>query len=214
MHPLRRRPASITTSRPGYPAEMPAFRATRLAVLVLLLVGAFALAASLPSGSEAATTRTVTATRKVEKPTPITKSKDLWATVNICDTADHPDTIGIRASMPGSGRKAERMYMRFQLQYFDQQEKAWHSIGASGDSGFVPLGSARKRSPREYGRNFTVRRPSSGAFYLRGAVTFEWRKGGETVRLARKRTTSKHAGTAGADPKGFSANKCILKAAS
>ena len=29
---------------------------------------------------------------------------DLWATVNVCDTAAHPNEIGIRASMPGGKR--------------------------------------------------------------------------------------------------------------
>ena len=27
----------------------------------------------------------------------------LWATINVCDTAAHPNTIGIRGSMPGTG---------------------------------------------------------------------------------------------------------------
>ena len=132
--------------------------------------------------------------------------------MNICDTAEHPDTIGIRGSMPGSGRKGERMFMRFELQYFDQQEKTWHAIGASGDSGFVALASVKRGKARESGRNFTVRPPRTGAFYLRGAVTFEWRRGKKVVRRFRERTHSKHRGTAGADPKGFSASKCELRA--
>ena len=49
----------------------------------------------------------------------------LWATINVCDTAKHPDTIGIRASMPGSGTKGERMYMRFQVQYFQRVGQQW-----------------------------------------------------------------------------------------
>jgi hypothetical protein len=186
--------------------------ATRLAALALLLLAALVIAVSLPSGSQAATRRAATSSKTPKQPTSLAASANLWATVNICDTAAHPETIGIRASMPGSGRKTERMYMRFQLQYFNQQEKRWHSIGASGDSGFVPLGSAQKRSPREYGRNFTVRPPSTGAFYLRGAVTFEWRRGSVVVRRVRERTTSNHKGTAGADPKGYSASKCVLAA--
>ena len=34
-----------------------------------------------------------------------------WATVNVCDTTDHPNQIGIRGSMPGLKRTA-RMTMR------------------------------------------------------------------------------------------------------
>src|SRR5947207_14010398 len=39
----------------------------------------------------------------------ITHSKRLWATVNVCDTVGHPDSIGIRGSMPGDGQKGEVM---------------------------------------------------------------------------------------------------------
>lgn len=134
-------------------------------------------------------------------------SKLLWATVNICDTPKHPDTVGIRGSMPGSGFASERMFMRFQLQYFAASDSRWHNIGSSGDSGFIPVGSARYKV-RQNGRNFTVRPPKTGAFRLRGAVTFEWRKGDKVVRRARKRTAAGRGPTPGADPAGFSAASC------
>lgn len=133
----------------------------------------------------------------------------LWATVNVCDTRERPDTIGIRGSMPGSGVRSQEMYMRFQLQYFDTTDDRWHNIGATGDSGFISVGSA-KYQRRQSGRNFTVQPPSKGSFRLRGTVTFEWRKGTEVVRRERKRTTAGHGNTAGADPNGFSAATCIV----
>ena len=139
------------------------------------------------------------------------ESKLLWATVNICDTVEHPDTIGIRGAMPGSGVAAEQMFMRFELQYYDKQAKQWRSLGATGDSGFVPVGSGRFKQ-RQSGRNFTVRPPRNGAFVLRGAVTFEWRRGDEVVRRSRKRTTSGRGGTRGADPVGFSSANCNVRA--
>src|SRR5262245_47393421 len=37
----------------------------------------------------------------------ILHSKRLWATVNVCDTVGHPDSLGIRGSMPGSGDRRE-----------------------------------------------------------------------------------------------------------
>lgn len=134
----------------------------------------------------------------------------LWATVNVCDTADHPDTIGIRGSMPGTGYREQEMYMRFQLQYLaSYDDKRWHNIGASGDSGWIDVGSAKYRQ-RQTGRNFTVRPPDTGFFRLRGAVTFEWRDGTEVVKRARMRTTAGHGNTAGADPKGFSHASCVV----
>jgi hypothetical protein len=141
----------------------------------------------------------------------IDKSPLLWATINVCDTAKHPDTIGIRASMPGSGKAHEKMYMRFRVQYFDALKKKWKYI-LTADSSFLSVGSARYRR-RETGRDFAITPPPVGQeFMLRGVVTFEWRKGKVVVRRAQKRTRSGHKGTIGADPKSFSAATCTIKA--
>lgn len=138
-------------------------------------------------------------------------SKRLWATVNVCDTADHPDTIGIRASMPGSARRGVRLFMRYRLQYLGSSDNAWHHLDEGGDSGFVDVGSGRYRR-REAGRNFMLDAPTAGREYvLRGLVTFEWRRGDHVLRRARKRTTAGHVVTAGADPKGFSAATCTIR---
>ena len=138
-------------------------------------------------------------------------NKRLWATVNVCDTVGHPDSIGIRGSMPGSGDRAEDMFMRFQVQYYTAQDKLWHNLGPGADSGFIEVGSAKYRT-RQSGRTFTVTppRPGSAAYLLRGVVTFEWRQDGEVVRRARKRTTANHPGTKGSDPVGFSAATCTI----
>src|SRR4051812_33565273 len=48
----------------------------------------------------------------------------LWATVNICDTPDHADMMGIRPSIPGDGDRT-RMYMRFAAEYYDATRQAW-----------------------------------------------------------------------------------------
>jgi opacity protein-like surface antigen len=143
----------------------------------------------------------------------IDKSPLLWATINICDTAKHPDTIGIRASMPGSGHTTEKMYMRFQVQYFRPSTQKWAPTDATFDSGWRMVGAATYRR-RESGWNFSITPPPAGQTYrLRGVVSYEWRKGKSTdaVRSAVKRTRSGHPGTFGADPKGFSAAECVVK---
>jgi hypothetical protein len=167
-------------------------------------LAALAAAALLPATGQAAT-------GSAARPAPtIDKSRLLWATINVCDTTRHPDTIGIRASMPGSGRRGERMYMRFQVQYFKTSAKQWANGDATADSGFRSVGSAKYRR-RESGWNFAITPPAPGQSYrLRGIVTFEWRKHGVVVRRARKRTRSGHTGTTGADPKGFSAAECVI----
>ena len=171
----------------------------RLSATLLALIAVATAALAGPATGGAATAKKPVATPSL-----------LWATVNVCDTTDHPDTIGIRGSMPGSGVRAQEMYMRFQLQYLAADDQKWHNIGTSGDSGWIDVGSAKYRA-RQTGRNFTVRPPASGSFTLRGAVTFEWRKGTDVVRRARMRTSAKRGNTAGADPRGFSAAVCEVK---
>lgn len=135
----------------------------------------------------------------------------LWATVNVCDTVAHPDTLGVRGSMPGTGVGREEMFMRFQAQYFSQDDQLWHNLGAGGDSDFVAVGRATYRA-RQAGRLFIFQPPAAGATQLlRGVVTFEWRQGGNVVRRARMRTTAGHRSAAGADPKGYSAATCTLR---
>jgi hypothetical protein len=137
-------------------------------------------------------------------------NRRLWATVNVCDTVGHPDSIGIRGSMPGSGDKAEVMFMRFEVQVFDQADAHWHGL-AGADSGFVEVGSARSKT-RQSGNTFTITPPRPGAapYLLRGVVTFEWREDGAVVRHTRKSTTAAHPKTPGADPTDFSAATCSI----
>jgi hypothetical protein len=136
-----------------------------------------------------------------------------WATVNVCDTASNPDTIGIRGSMPIVVTGATQLFMRFQLQY-ERSDGTWRFLSAGGDSGFIDAGRARGRGSRQAGHSFTVTPPRAGNVYtLRGVVTFEWRaKDGAVVRRARRRTTAGHRSTAGADPAGFSAAECTITA--
>ena len=162
------------------------------AVLLILL-----LALVAPASAHAAEGRTVD------------KSRHLWATVNICDTKAHPDTIGVRASMPGSGRRRERMFMRFRAQYFSVRDGVWKEFTAKDtDSGWVEVGSARFKA-RQSGWTFKFRLAGGQRYELRGKVRFEWRRGGRVVRRAVKRTTAGH-GTAVADPKGYSRATCRI----
>jgi len=136
-----------------------------------------------------------------------------WATVNVCDTASNPDTVGIRGSMPGGVSGATEMFMRFQVQY-ERSDGTWRLLSRGGDSGFIDAGRARIRGSRQAGHSFTISPPSAGNVYtLRGLVTFEWRaKDGTVVRRARRHTTGGHHSTAGADPSGFSAAECLISA--
>jgi hypothetical protein len=137
-------------------------------------------------------------------------SPDLWATINVCDTAAYPNTIGIRGSMPGLGRRRATLWMRFQVQYLRQADGKWHNIDAGADSSWKRLGGAGKRVI-ESGQNFMFKPPAeSGTHVLRGAVTFKWVVRGRAVRKLREITEAGHHSTAGADPPDYSAATCQI----
>jgi hypothetical protein len=193
-------------SRP--PARLPV-------ALALALVAALILCAQAPIAA-AAPAATSAASKKRKKPS-ILASKNLWATVDVCSPKDQPHTFGVRASIPGDGRSGEKMYMRFRVQFLNQQSGVWTNV-MGADSNFVSVGSARFRS-RQAGRNFQFALPKiSGdqpyalppTFTLRGYVSFRWRRGKKIVRATNRITTAGHRSLAGSDPRGFSASTCFM----
>ncbi|MBA3748157.1 MAG: hypothetical protein H0W96_11805 [Solirubrobacterales bacterium] len=146
-------------------------------------------------------------------------SRHLWATVNYCDPevpADGiaPNTIGIRASMPGSRDGREIMYMRFRLQFLKDSDMKWHNLSSSlSDSGWTRVGFARYKA-RQSGRYFfSIALPSGkSTVLLRGKVNFEWRLRGEVVRRAVKITSKGHKSSAGSFPEGYSEATCQITA--
>lgn len=140
----------------------------------------------------------------------ILSSRDLWATVNVCNPKDMRNTIGIRGSMPGDGNVKEVMYMRFRVQYQDTTTHRWIDVSRNADSGYARVGAARL-GVLQAGRSFTFV-PVKGAapFLTRGVVGFQWRLGRKIVRSAGKQTTSPHKSLQGADPRGFTAATCTI----
>jgi hypothetical protein len=144
---------------------------------------------------------------------------DLWATVNICDTPRHPNQMGVRASMPGNGRR-QSMYMRFRAQFYNADDKTWKDVGGNAISRWIYAGSARFEN-RQAGFTFALQPPSNGSsFVLRGRVEFQWRERRRSrrtrkvrvvvVRRARANTKAGYDDAAGADPPGFSAGLCQI----
>jgi hypothetical protein len=128
------------------------------------------------------------------------QSTDLWATVNVCDTAAHPDEIGIRASLPKPrGRVAT---LRFRVQYRDPSSGRWRYV-LDADSGWHKVGRAS-----ESGWSFEV--AGTGTQILRGVVGYRWSRHGKVVRRAHRVTEGGHRSTAGADPADFSAATCRM----
>jgi hypothetical protein len=138
------------------------------------------------------------------------RSKNLWATVNICDTPKHPNRMGVRGRMPGDGSHG-RMYMRFIGQF--KSESGWKRTKGAR-TGWLFAGSA-SYVHREAGWTFNFNPVDPGAnFLMRGRVQFQWRrKKHGKWRVVRRRQAYTHAGhpSKGADPKGFSAARCRIR---
>jgi hypothetical protein len=147
-------------------------------------------------------------------------AKTTWATVNVCDTAQQRNSVGIRAGMPGNGTR-ERMYMRFQVQWYRPAKRRYADVGAP--STWVSAGSARFRAAQ---RGFTfggIADPAPGGrFKLRGEVSFEWRelqparegskrKREVVVKRATRITRGGLKGVAGGKPKGRSDGVCVVE---
>lgn len=136
-------------------------------------------------------------------------AKDLWATVNICDTKRNPNVLGVRASMPGNGTR-QTMWMRFRASYFDRVTERWRDVGGSSRSPWIKLGDARYRS-RQAGRKFEIDPPvPTSSHVVRGLVEYQWRRGKRVVRRARQKTLSGHPTGRHGDPRGYSAGVCEI----
>jgi hypothetical protein len=99
---------------------------------------------------------------------------ELWATVNICDTARAPDSMGIRASMPGN-LSDQHMFMRFTAEYWSRANAAWTPVSGSGTSPWVHAGPA-DHGRRQAGWTFAFSAPPENVtFTMRARVEFQWR---------------------------------------
>jgi hypothetical protein len=140
-------------------------------------------------------------------PASAARSRDLWATVNVCDTQASPNDMGVRARMPGDGRR-HVMYMRFSAQF--QSGKTWKPVSGKGTSRWLYAGSSLFKT-QELGYTFSFDAPRTGSSYvMRGLVQFQWRaKSGRVLQRTHLYTEPGHP-TKGADPKLYSAAQCKI----
>ena len=129
-------------------------------------------------------------------------SKLLWATVNICNTKQHPDTIGIRAQMP-SLPFAASLSVQVQVVYWSTAANRF--LPDPGVSRSVPLGEMANRITQG-GANFRFQPP----VVLSGTVTFEWKLAGKTIGRATRLTGHGYRGVQAGDPTGYSTATCRI----
>jgi hypothetical protein len=176
----------------------PALAASALATLALAapaLVPALAPAAS--ASPQAAMVAASTGS--------LLRSRQLWATIDVCNPFDQPDAVGIRGSMPGDGKPRDTMYMRFRVEFLDPATKRWTS---RGQSPFVAVGTAKVA--RQGGLSFQFVPSAGSSSTLRGVVSYQWRRGATVLQTASRTTTAGRQSLAGADPPKFSAATCVI----
>jgi hypothetical protein len=168
-----------------------------------------ATAACLIPASASAATVTPGASKEAALLKALLRSRELWATIDVCNPADQPDFVGIRGSMPGDKQVHDKMYMSFRLQYMDATSKKWVDLSSAKTAAFVFVGPGG--SVRQGGRSFQlVPRAGKPASTLRGVVAYEWRRGKTILQSVSRPTTAGHKSLAGADPAGFSAASCLI----
>lgn len=176
-------------------------RSRRLPLLALSL--GMVLAPAAPAASAAASGRTAAVSTRA-----LLGSRELWATIDVCNPRDQPNVLGIRGSMPGDSSSQDGLYMRFVAQY--RSGKRWIDLGKGARTGYASVGSGSAHS-RQGGTSFVIA-PVAGhtAFMLRGIVDFQWRRGSKVIASASRETTPARRSLAGADPTGFSAAECSI----
>src|ERR1700689_4712686 len=97
------------------------------------------------SPAEKSTAKTTAAERA------LLQSPLLWATVDVCNPSDQPNTVGVRGSMPGDEHAKDEMYMVFRPQYRDSPTRGGGDRKKGGDWGSVAVGPAKP--PRQTGRS-------------------------------------------------------------
>jgi len=140
-----------------------------------------------------------------------TRSRNVWATVNICNTRRHPYVLGFRVQMPGLGFGAD-LYADVRVEYWSASTKHFQSVpSGSGSLGaLVSLGRATTGT-HQSGVTFRIKRPPSGVRYLfRGVATFKWKLGGRVLGSTTRKTGRGYQHVDYGDPAGYSAGTCAI----
>jgi hypothetical protein len=177
--------------------------------VALAAMAVLAAAASLAVAALAATATTPQASTPSKSLRSLLSSHELWATVDVCNSPHHPNTVGVRGSMPGDGRAHDRLYMAFRLQYLNTATRVWVDVISGVAPTFIPVGAGT--TARQGGTSFQlVAATGKPSVTMRGVVDFQWRRGKKVLQAVARPTSAGHKSLAGADPKNYSAARCRI----
>jgi hypothetical protein len=113
-----------------------------------------------------------------------------WATINACDPAAAPGSVGVRVSVPN--RRDAAQWLRIRIQFFDTTRGTWRVVRRGGEGGFTKLSDGGGRVFG--GTTFTFTPPPAGGrLKLRGLVDIEWRRGRGVLSHVQLTTHGGHA---------------------
>jgi hypothetical protein len=142
--------------------------------------------------------------------------RPFWSTVNICDTQDSPNGLGVRASVPGNGSE-ERVFARFTAQWWSAASHEWLTVAGAGTTDWVYVGTSEYTS-QQGGWTYRFSEPPTGrTFVLRGVTELAWRAEDDArdgrwdvVRRRTLLTETGMDGVRGGDPVGTSKAMCLI----
>jgi hypothetical protein len=133
------------------------------------------------------------------------RSRQLWATINVCDPSNRRGTVGVRAQIPALGFAA-RLGMTFRLQYLDPTSRRF--IAVPGVSRTMWFGRFGSRGVLQDGIEYQF----AGPVTLRAQVTFTWQRSGRTLGTAGRLSQGHVTNVRDADPAGYSRATCTIPA--
>ena len=174
-----------------------------VALLATLLLPGSATAAKRRSGPTAAQVRAAVSRA--------TRSRNLWATVNICNTRRHPYVVGFRVQMPGLGF-GTYLSADVRIQYWSGATTGFQAVpSGSGSLGSVVSLGRATTGTHQSGVTFVIKRPPSGVRYLfRGVATFKWKLGSKVLGSTTRTTGRGYQHVDYGDPAGYSAATCTI----
>jgi hypothetical protein len=161
-----------------------------------------ALACAITAAGASANTHTPTGSQIRAAVAKAKRSKQLWSTVNVCNTKRHRDTVGLRGSMPSLGF-ASFLYMHFQVNYWHFAAKKFEPD--PGVTQTVALGDPANQVVQG-GALFKFKPPA----VVDGTVTFEWKLHGKVIGSKHRATGGGHGNAEYSDPPGYSSNDCFM----
>jgi hypothetical protein len=129
-------------------------------------------------------------------------SRDLWATINICNTKRNRHIIGIRGQMPSLGF-ASRLSMDVQIDYWSFKDRRFKPD--PGVTKSILLGRVTN-GLRQGGVSFRFPPP----VILSGEITFTWRRQGKVLGHAHRKTGHGLKHVDFGDPPGYSTATCRI----